>query len=96
MGLILDMTPKELEKVLYFASYVVLEPPTEENYRKLQKYKEVSEDKTPNKLYKKQLLTEIEYNQALEDYGDTFEVGMGAEAIKRLLQEIDLEEQKSF
>lgn len=37
MGLILDMTPKELEKVLYFASYVVLEPPTEENYRKLQK-----------------------------------------------------------
>lgn len=37
MGLILDMTPKELEKVLYFASYVVLEPPTEENYREASK-----------------------------------------------------------
>lgn len=97
MGLILDMTQRSLKKFYTLPHTLYLSLLLKKITGKLQKkYKEVSEDKTPNKLYKKQLLTEIEYNQALEDYGDTFEVGMGAEAIKRLLQEIDLEEQKKF
>ncbi|NLM35322.1 MAG: DNA-directed RNA polymerase subunit beta' [Clostridiales bacterium] len=74
MGLILDMSPRSLEKVLYFASYVVLDPKD-----------------TP--LLKKQLLNEKEYREAIDKYGeDSFVAGMGAEAIKTLLQEIDLEE----
>lgn len=73
IGLILDMTPKNLEKVLYFASYVVLDP-----------------GDTPFEY--KQIIEEDQYNQAREIYGNTFEAGMGAEAIKRLLQEIDVEE----
>ncbi|MDD5822917.1 MAG: DNA-directed RNA polymerase subunit beta' [Firmicutes bacterium] len=73
IGLILDMTPKNLEKILYFASYVVLDP-----------------GETPFEY--KQVLEEDEYNQAREIYGKTFEAGMGAEAIKRLLQDIDVEE----
>jgi len=73
MGLILDMSPRSLEKVLYFASYVVIDP-----------------GKTP--LMKKQLLSEKEYRDAVEKYGDNFRAGMGAEAIKELLQEIDLDE----
>jgi len=74
MGLILDMSPRSLEKVLYFASYVVLDPKD-----------------TP--LLKKQLLNEKEYREAVDKYGeDSFIAGMGAEAIKTLLQEIDLEE----
>lgn len=74
MGLILDMSPRSLEKVLYFASYVVLDP-----------------RETP--LLKKQLLNEKEYREAVDKYGEeSFTAGMGAEAIKTLLQEIDLEE----
>jgi DNA-directed RNA polymerase subunit beta' len=73
MGLILDMSPRSLEKVLYFASYVVIEPGT-----------------TP--LMKKQLLVESEYREHREKYGQYFRAGMGAEAIKELLMEIDLEE----
>ena len=73
MGLILDMSPRALEKILYFASYVVIDP-----------------GKTP--LMKKQLLSEKEYRDAVEKYGDKFRAGMGAEAIKELLQEIDLEQ----
>ncbi len=73
MGLILDMSPRSLEKVLYFASYVVIEPGT-----------------TP--LMKKQLLVEAEYREHREKYGQYFRAGMGAEAIKELLMEIDLEE----
>ncbi|WP_234123280.1 DNA-directed RNA polymerase subunit beta' [Clostridium hydrogenum] len=74
MGLILDMSPRALEKILYFASYVVLEP-----------------KETP--LLKKQLLNEKEYRESVDKYGeDSFEAGMGAESIKKLLEEIDLEQ----
>ncbi|NLY30399.1 MAG: DNA-directed RNA polymerase subunit beta' [Firmicutes bacterium] len=73
MGLILDMSPRALEQVLYFASYIVIDPG----------------DTT---LTKKQLLNEQEYREYRSKYGDTFQAGMGAEAIKRLLEEIDLNE----
>ncbi|WMJ80332.1 DNA-directed RNA polymerase subunit beta' [Clostridium sp. MB40-C1] len=73
MGLILDMSPRSLEKVLYFASYVVLDP-----------------KETP--LLKKQLLSEKEYRESIDKYGeDSFVAGMGAEVVKQLLEEIDLE-----
>lgn len=73
MGLILDMTPRNLEKVLYFAAYVVIDPGDVTN------------------LEKKQILSEKEYRELKEKYGDRFKAGMGAEAIKELLKEIDLE-----
>ncbi|MCI7330699.1 MAG: DNA-directed RNA polymerase subunit beta', partial [Selenomonadaceae bacterium] len=73
MGLILDISPRALEKVLYFAYYIVLDPG--EN----------------TELTKKSLLSEKEYHDALDKYGNTFRVGMGAEAIKELLEELDLE-----
>jgi len=73
MGLLLDMSPRALEKVLYFVSYVVIEP-----------------GETP--LIKKQLLTETEYREYREKYGNAFKAAMGAEAIKQLLEEIDLDE----
>ncbi|MGL5576530.1 MAG: DNA-directed RNA polymerase subunit beta' [Sarcina sp.] len=73
MGLILDMSPRSLEKVLYFASYIVIDP------------KETG-------LLKKQLLNEKEYREACDKYGEeNFEAAMGAEAVKKLLAEIDLE-----
>ncbi|WP_027626617.1 DNA-directed RNA polymerase subunit beta' [Clostridium lundense] len=73
MGLILDMSPRSLEKVLYFASYIVLDP-------------------KETQLLKKQLLNEKEYREAIDKYGeDSFSAGMGAESIKRLLEDIDLE-----
>lgn len=72
MGLILDMSPRALEKILYFASYVVIDP-----------------GQTP--LSKKQILSEKEYRDSLEKFGLKFKAGMGAEAIKELLMEIDLE-----
>jgi len=72
MGLLLDISPRLLEKVLYFAQYIVIDPGT-----------------TP--LEKKQLLTEREYRDNLERYENDFKVGMGAEAIKELLKEIDIE-----
>ena len=72
MGLLLDMSPRSLEKVLYFASYIVV-------------------DAGDTGLNEKQLLTEKEYRTAVEKYGSNFKVGMGAEAIKELLQKIDLE-----
>lgn len=73
MGLILDMSPRALEKILYFASYVVINP-----------------KETP--LLKKQLLNEKEYREAVDKYGEeSFVAGMGAESIKMLLAEIDLE-----
>jgi len=74
MGLLLDMTPRMLEKVLYFAAYVVIDPGTR------------------TELQKKQILSEKEYRDFSEKYGDRFRAGMGAEAIKELLQEIDLDE----
>ena len=73
MGLILDISPRALEKVLYFAYYIVLDPGESTD------------------LAKKSLLSEKEYHDALEKYGNTFRVGMGAEAIKELLEELDLE-----
>ncbi|HHX02601.1 MAG TPA: DNA-directed RNA polymerase subunit beta' [Firmicutes bacterium] len=72
MGLILDMSPRTLEKILYFASYVVLDP-----------------GETP--LARQQLLSDGEYREYREKYGNRFVASMGAEAIKRLLEEIDLE-----
>lgn len=75
MGLILDISPRMLEKVLYFALYIVTDPG---NVRELQK---------------KQLLTEKEYRDLREKYEDDFQASMGAEAIKTLLEEIDLEKE---
>ena len=72
MGLILDLSPRTLEKVLYFASYIVL-------------------DKGETDLQYKQVLSEQEYQEARENWGNTFRVGMGAEAIQELLQAIDLD-----
>ncbi len=72
MGLILDLSPRVLEKVLYFASYIVL-------------------DAGETELQYKQVLSEKEYQDARETWGNKFRVGMGAEAIKELLQAIDLE-----
>ena len=72
IGLILDIGPRQLDKVLYFANYIVTDPGF-----------------TP--LEKKQLLTEREYKEMREKYEDTFEAGMGAEAVQKLLAEIDLE-----
>ena len=74
MGLVLDMSPRDLEEVLYFVSYVVLDPGI-----------------TP--LQKKQTLSDKEYHSFYEKYGDGFEVGMGAEAIKKLLEEVDVEKE---
>ena len=73
MGLILDLSPRILEKVLYFASYIVLDKGN------------------ATELVYKQVLSEKEYQDAREKYGNEFKVGMGAEAIKQLLQDIDLE-----
>ena len=73
MGLVLDVTPKALEQVLYFSQYIVTDPGT-----------------TP--LEKKQLLNEKQYRDMREKYENDFEAGMGAEAIKKLLCEIDLDE----
>lgn len=72
MGLILDLSPRILEKVLYFASYIVLDVGT-------------------TSLDYKQVLSEKEYQEARDTYGNAFRVGMGAESIKELLQAIDLE-----
>ena len=73
IGLMLDISPRLLEKVLYFASYIVTDPGL-----------------TP--LDKKQLLTEKEYREMCERYGDEFEAAMGAEAVQTLLKEIDLDQ----
>lgn len=74
MGLVLDMSPRSLEEVIYFASYVVTDP-----------------GDTP--LEKKQLLSEKEYRTYREKYGQHFTAGMGAEAIKKLLEDIDLDKE---
>jgi len=74
MGLILDMSPRALEEVIYFASYVVIEPGA-------------------TNLESKQLLSEKEYRAYREKFGNTFEASMGAEAIKKLLGKIDLEDE---
>ncbi len=74
MGLVLDMSPRDLEEVLYFVSYVVI-------------------DKGNTPLENKQTLSEKEYRAYYEKYGNTFQVGMGAEAIKELLKKVDLEKE---
>ena len=74
MGLILDMSPRALEEVIYFAAYVVTEA-----------------GNTP--LEKKQLLSEKEYRENLAKYGNAFKAEMGAEAIRKLLQDIDLDKE---
>ena len=74
MGLVLDISPRILEKVLYFASYIVL-------------------DARQTDLEYKQVLSEKEYQDAREKYGNEFKVGMGAEAVKQLLSEIDLDKE---
>ena len=73
MGLILDISPRLLEKVLYFAMYIVTDPGC------------------ARELEKGQLLNEKEYRELREKYEDDFEAGMGAEAVKKLLQDIDLD-----
>ncbi|MEG2015857.1 MAG: DNA-directed RNA polymerase subunit beta', partial [Oscillospiraceae bacterium] len=72
MGLILDVSPRDLEKVLYFAKYIVIEPGDTE-------------------LKKLQILSEKEYLDMVEKYDDEFKAGMGAEAVRELLKEIDVE-----
>ncbi len=73
IALLLDVSPKVLEKVIYFGQYIVLDPGNTE-------------------LAKKQMLTEAEYHTCYEKWGDSFRVGMGAEAVKELLQELDLDQ----
>ena len=73
MGLLLDISPRILEKVLYFASYIVTDPGF-------------------SPLAKNQILSEKEYRDMREKYEDDFDAGMGAEAVKKLLQDIDLEQ----
>ncbi len=74
MGLILDMSPRDLEEILYYVSYVVL-------------------DKGTAPLEKKQTLSDREYRQYYEKYGNSFKVGMGAESIKILLKEVNIEQE---
>ena len=74
MGLVLDMSPRDLEEILYFVSYVVIDP-----------------GKAP--LEVKQTISDKEYRNLYEKYGDTFKVGMGAEAIKELLKRVDLKKE---
>ena len=74
MGLMLDLSPRTLEKVLYFANYIVLEPGATD-------------------LHYKQVLTEREYQDAREKWGNAFRAGMGAESIKELLEAIDMEKE---
>ena len=77
IGLMLDLSPRQLEKVLYFASYIVTS---------------VDENQVNNDLKIGQILSDREYNEYLEKYGkDAFEAGMGAEAVKKLLEMIDVE-----
>ena len=73
IGLVLDMSPRSLEKILYFASYVVTDPgDTDMAYM--------------------DILTEQEYREKREEFGDRFKAGMGAESVRQLLEAIDLDE----
>lgn len=74
MGLLLDMSPRTLEKILYFAAYVVIDP-------------------GQTLLSEKQILTEREYRESIENFGHKFRAAMGAEAVKELLEAVDLEKQ---
>ena len=72
MGLVLDMSPRALEEIIYFASYVVIDP-------------------GDTSLERKQLLTEREYREKRDQYGQGFQAAMGAEAVKQLLNQVDLD-----
>ncbi|MFW5984656.1 MAG: DNA-directed RNA polymerase subunit beta' [Halanaerobiaceae bacterium] len=74
LGLIMDMSPRALEKVIYFVSYIVIDP-----------------GETPLSI--KQLLSESEYREAREKYGDSFTAGMGAESVKKILQNMDVKKE---
>ena len=74
MGLVLDISPRNLEKVLYFASYIVTDPGEGTG------------------LAYKEILSEVQYREARENFGNAFRAGMGAEAVRELLSQIDLEE----
>ncbi|SIN90260.1 DNA-directed RNA polymerase subunit beta' [Carnobacterium alterfunditum] len=74
MGLVLDMSPRALEEIIYFASYVVIEPGS-------------------TSLEKKQLLTEREYREKRQQYGNDFQAEMGAEAVKQLLNDVKLDQE---
>ena len=75
MGLLLDLSPRELERVLYFSAYIVIDPGNTD-------------------LHEKQIISEQEYRTKQQEYGvDSFRVGMGAEAVKELLQKVDLEKE---
>lgn len=74
MGLVLDMSPRALEEIIYFASYVVIDP-------------------GETKLLQKQLLSEREYREKRMEYGNQFRAAMGAEAVKELLMNVNLEEE---
>ncbi|MFR2965886.1 MAG: hypothetical protein ACLTK0_05610 [Anaerovoracaceae bacterium] len=73
MGLCLDITPRNLEKVLYFAAYIVTDPGDTD-------------------LVYKEILTEQQYREKKDEYGDRFKAAMGAEAVKKLLEDIDLDQ----
>ena len=77
MGLLLDMSPRSLEKILYFASYVVINP-------------------GETGLNEKELINEDKFRAVYREHGNTFEVGMGAEAVKKLLQRIDFEKESKM
>ena len=77
LGLLLDMSPRSLEKILYFASYVVINP-------------------GETGLNEKELINEDKFRTVYREHGNTFEVGMGAEAVKKLLQNIDLEKESKM
>lgn len=92
MGLLLDISPKALEMVLYFANYIVLDPgdvvlPANNPI--------LGTGESPVRLQKKAILSETEYNELYDLFGEEFRVGMGAEAIKELLQKIDLKEEEA-
>ena len=92
MGLILDLSPKDLEKVLYFADYIVLDPGTGVMVPDDSKKADGSEPKMVP-LRKKQILTESQYQKLKADPKNNFRAGMGAEAIKELLMGIDVEKE---
>ncbi len=112
MGLILDLSPRVLEKVLYFANYIVLDPGyvvadpgpamelsrdqilTEREYKEIrEKWGSAVSVTNATDLTKRQVLTEKEYQEAKEKWGSRFRAGMGAESIKELLEEIDVEKE---
>ena len=71
IGILLDMSPRQLEKVIYFAAYIVIDPGN-------------------TSLTKREILTEQKYREARDKWGNAFKAGMGAEAIRELLRDLNL------